>query len=223
MKVSDKKKIILSCYKELYKAFGKQNWWPIQGIKNPEFEIIIGTILTQNTAWRNAEKAIVNLCSNDLIDIDVIKGISLNKLSRLIKPAGYYNQKAERLKILAKHLSDYPSVKVFFNRPLDELRKELLSITGIGPETADSILLYAGNKPSFVIDAYTRRIFSRVGICEQDIDYHDLQKIFIDSLKSDIQLFKEYHALIVECAKLFCKKKAQCKSCPLTKLCKKRF
>ena len=215
--------IIRASYTKLFKAFGKQSWWPTQGIKNPKFEIIIGTILTQNTAWRNAEKAIINLCCGDLIDISSIKKINQNKLSRLIKSAGYYNQKAERLKLLAQHLAKYPSIKVFFSRPVEELRDELLSIKGIGPETADSILLYAGDKPSFVIDAYTRRIFSRVGICRKDIDYHDLQKIFIDSLKSDVQLFKEYHALIVECAKLFCKKKAQCEKCPLTKLCKKRF
>ena len=159
-KVSDKK-IIRECYKELYKAFGKQNWWPTQGIKNPKFEIIIGTILTQNTAWQNAEKAIVNLCSNDLIDVGLIKSISLSKLSKLIRSAGYYNQKAERLKIFAQHLAKFPSIKAFFDRPLEELREELLSIKGIGPETADSILLYAGNKPSFVVDAYTRRIQRR--------------------------------------------------------------
>ncbi|MBD3259675.1 hypothetical protein GF371_03530 [Candidatus Woesearchaeota archaeon] len=222
MKSPSSKEIIKKSYDRLYKAFGRQRWWPTQGIENPLFEIIIGTILTQNTAWQNAEKAIINLCSNNLIDIGKIKKINRKRLANLIRSAGYYNQKAERLKIVAQHLAKYPSIKVFFDRPAEELREELLSIKGIGPETADSILLYAGNKPCFVVDAYTKRIFSRLGLCEQDIDYHELQKIFIDSLKKDVRLFQEYHALIVECAKLFCRKKPVCKKCPLEKMCRKK-
>ncbi|MBW3013478.1 hypothetical protein KY325_04595 [Candidatus Woesearchaeota archaeon] len=223
MKRISEKELISQCYDKLHGAFGKQNWWPTQGVKNSLFEIIIGTILTQNTAWQNAEKAIINLCSNDLIDVVKIKEMTLQRLAKLIRSAGYYNQKAERLKIMAAHLSKFSSVNAFFNRPVGELRDELLSIKGIGPETADSILLYAGNKPCFVVDAYTKRIFSRMGLCKPDIDYHDLQKIFIASLKPDVQLFKEYHALIVECAKLFCRKIPVCKNCPLDGLCKKRI
>jgi len=209
-------------YNKLYKSLGPQGWWPLtlEGFEskhyagepktaNHIFEIIIGAILTQNTSWKNVEKALYNLSKNNLIDINKIKRIKKQKLAKLIKPAGYYNQKAERLKIIADFLSKNKEPK----------REQLLEVKGIGPETADSILLYAYNKPFFVIDAYIKRIFERLG-CKAK-DYKEWQKLFMNNLPKDIPLFKEYHALLVELGKNYCKKKPVCNKCPIKKICKK--
>ena len=209
-------------YTQLHKSFGKQGWWPltIEGNKSkhhvgkPEtdkhrFEIMVGAILTQNTNWKNVEKALYNLSKNNLININKIKRIKKEKLAQLIKPAGYYNQKAERLKIIAEFLS----------KNSNPTREQLLSVKGIGPETADSILLYAYNKPFFVIDAYTKRIFGKLGYKAED--YEQWQKLFMGNLRKDVDLFKEYHALLVELGKNYCKKKAICKKCPVKGICKK--
>jgi endonuclease-3 related protein len=201
---------IQSIYKALYKAFGPQNWWPTS-TNNKQFEVIIGAILTQNTAWYNVEKALSNLEKEHLISIERIKQTRKDKLARLIKPSGYYNQKAERLKIVAN----------FFSKNKSPTRKQLLEVKGIGPETADSILLYAFNKPIFVVDAYTKRIFSRIGMCKDRCEYHELQDIFHKSLPKSPKLYNEYHALLVELAKQNCTKKPDCKSCPINKFCKK--
>jgi len=198
---------IKQVYKILFKAYGPQYWWPCSS-KN-KFEVIIGAILTQNTSWTNVEKAIQNLEKNNLINIDKIIKIENEKLADLIRSAGYYNQKAERLKIAAK----------FFKDNKNPSRKDLLKVKGIGPETADSILLYAFNKPYFVIDAYTKRIFSRLGIIRAD-DYQEIQEIFEKNLPQDPKLFNEYHALIVNLGKNICKKKPLCKKCPLNNICK---
>lgn len=208
-------------YDQLYNSFGPQGWWPLT-IRheskhhagkpknfNHRFEIVIGAILTQNTNWKNVEKALYNLSKNNLVDINKIKRIKKEKLAELIKPAGYYNQKAERLKIVAEFLSK--------NR--NPTREQLLNVKGIGPETADSILLYAFNKPFFVTDAYTKRIFERLGFKVRG--YNEWQKLFMDKLPRDMELFKEYHALLVELGKNHCKKKPICKGCPIKKLCKK--
>ena len=223
-------------YDILYKSFGHQGWWPLtlKGYESKHysgrpqkdkhrFEIIIGAILTQNTNWKNVEKALYNLSKNGLIDI---KKINQKKLGELIKPAGYFNQKAERLKIISDYiLKNYNgNVNRFFNKNnnfskkgLVELREELLKIKGIGPETADSIILYAAEKPIFVIDAYTKRIFERLGFKAKD--YNAWQKLFMDNLKKEVDVFKEYHALIVELGKNYCKTKPECGKCPLGKLC----
>ncbi len=198
----------------LLKEFGSQGWWPVNGKyhhgdysypknEKEKLEIIYGAILTQNTAWNNVEKSLKNIKDVDIEKIDKIK------LAALIKSAGYFNQKAERLKIVHK----------FFKINKDPTREELLKVKGIGPETADSILLYALHQPYFVIDAYTKRIFSRLGICKENVTYGELQKIFHDKLEKDYKIFNEYHALLVEHAKVYCRKKPLCTKCPLNKLC----
>ena len=168
-----------------------------------------GNILTQNTAWNNVEKAINNLKQADLIASDKIINVDIAKLKDLIKPAGYYNQKAERLKIIAH----------FFKKNKNITREKLLQIKGVGPETADSILLYALKQPYFVIDAYTKRIFRRLGITNTD-NYEELQQLFEKNLKKDTKTFNEYHALIVCLGKNICRKKPLCNNCPLSSICK---
>jgi len=219
--------MLLKIYKKLYKKFGPQGWWPTtldnelhpqhHGIaprnEKERFEIIIGAILTQNTNWKNVEKAMFNLNKEKLIDINKIKKISVKKLGSLIRPSGYYNQKAERLKL---------AVEFFFGNK-NPSREELLGLKGIGPETADSILLYAFNKPVFVVDAYTKRIFSRLGFCDGKCSYTELQELFHKNLPKKVKLFNEYHALLVELGKNYCTKKPKCKNCLLNKLCKKFF
>ena len=204
-------------FKTLYKTYGAQNWWPITS-KNKQFEVIIGTILTQNTAWKNVEKAIVNLKKKDLIYPAKIIKTNKNTLARLIRPSGYFNQKAERLKIISEFLLKNKDLS---RLPVKKLRETLLEIKGVGPETADSIILYAFNKASFVVDLYTKRIFSRLGFCRPDCKYDELQDLFHKSLARDAKLFNEYHALIVEHAKQFCRKTPECKGCPLSNTCKK--
>ena len=213
---------VYEIFKILYKKFGPQRWWPVKSKKDDQakFEIIIGAILTQNTAWKNVEKAIDNLHQHNLININRIAKLSTKKLASLIKSAGYYNQKAVRLKEIAKHLTNYKNISEFLNKDINKLRKELLNIKGIGLETADSIILYAANKPIFVIDAYTKRIFSRLGMCNKQTSYEELQKFFMENLPLDYKIFNEYHALLVELGKHYCKKKPNCVGCPLRNICK---
>lgn len=216
-------------YLTLFKAYGKQGWWPLSkgGLNtrhhngkpysdSDRFEIIAGAILTQNTAWTNVEKAIYNLNKAKLLSAGKIAKTNVKKIALLIKPAGYYNQKAARLKIIADY---FLKNKAVFNKDAKELREELLKVKGIGPETADSIVLYAFEKPSFVVDAYTRRIFSRLGLCKENNKYEEIQKLFEKQLPLDVELFKEYHALIVEHAKRHCRKKPVCEKCVLKKEC----
>lgn len=202
-------------YDILLNRFGPQGWWPIKGRYNSKehdpFEIIVGAILTQNTSWNNVEKALNNLEKAHLISIKKIKSIGQKRLAELIRPAGYYNQKSERLKIVAD----------FFEKSKSPTRAELLEVKGIGPETADSILLYAFNQPVFVIDAYTKRIFSRIGLCKDKCTYDELHDLFHTNLTNDYKIFNEYHALLVELAKRYCKKKPDCINCPVNQICKK--
>lgn len=207
----------------LYKEYGPQGWWPLteryrfipehKG-KKPDtekrkFEIILGAILTQNTAWKNVEKAITELNKRRLLDKDKLKSLPVKKLGELIKPSGYFNQKAKKIKKIIAFLESGKKIN----------RQSLLSIWGIGPETADSILLYAYEKPFFVIDAYTRRIFSRLGLVKENLSYAEIQKRFHESLPKDVKLFKEYHALLVEHAKRYCRTKPLCESCVLRREC----
>jgi endonuclease-3 related protein len=201
---------VKTIYNILLKQYGPQRWWPTR-TKNKQFEVIIGAILTQNTSWKNVEKALINLEKQNLISKDKILKTRKDKLAKLIRPSGYYNQKAERLKLAAK----------FFTKHKQPTRQQLLEVKGIGPETADSILLYAFNQPIFVIDAYTKRIFSRIGMCKDHCEYHELQIIFHKSLKRSPKIFNEYHALLVELAKQHCTKTPSCKDCPINKLCAK--
>jgi len=221
---------LMQIYKGMLKQYGRQGWWPLSkgGLNtkhhngNPSsdkdwFEIIVGAILTQNTAWTNVEKAIYNLNKADFLNAKKIAKANVKRIADLIKPAGYYNQKADRLKIAADY---FLKNKAVFSKPAKELRQELLKVKGIGPETADSIVLYAFGKPSFVIDAYTRRIFSRLGICKEKDKYEEIQSLFEKQLSLDVELFKEYHALIVGHAKQQCRKKPKCDGCVLRKDCK---
>jgi endonuclease-3 related protein len=219
-------------YEILLNEFGNLYWWPMDkryheiNNSDPRFEIIVGAILTQNTAWSNVEKAINNIKAQNLLDIKNISNIDNEILPNLIKPSGYYNQKAKRLKILASYIKDNfnGNLDVFFNRELQEIRNELLSLNGIGPETADSILLYAGNFPIFVVDAYTKRICQRLPI-KVDITYNDIQSYFQSELskkyskKELTKVYNELHAQIVILGKTYCKKKPDCMNCPLKKNC----
>lgn len=199
-------------YKKLFSAFGHQHWWP----GDTPFEVIVGAILTQNTAWTNVEKAIRNLKKAKLLNPKRLHDLSQAELAQHIRPAGYFNIKAKRLKHFLNYLFDNygGNLNRMFKKRTDALRRELLEVNGIGPETADSILLYAGNHPVFVVDAYTKRIFSRHRIIKADADYYDVQALFMKSL--DVRMFNEYHALIVRVGKDFCRtKKPLCGRCPL--------
>ena len=223
-------------YKLLLDHFGEQGWWPTtkEGGYKPEhrgerpkvekerLEIVVGAILTQNTSWKNVEKAIENLNRKGIMDIHKLNHIDKKELARLIRSSGYYNQKAQRIKDFVSFVIDKYEGKLenLFSLDIEDLRNELLSIKGIGKETADSIILYSALKPIFVIDAYTKRIVERLGITN-DKDYDQLQRIFMESLPKDQKIFAEYHALLVRLGKENCKKRElRCKDCPLRKLCK---
>ncbi len=208
-----KRDILLKVYDRLYKTYGPQHWWP----GDTPFEVIVGAILTQNTNWGNVEKAIANLKAEGILSPEGLRDVNHNHLALLIKPSGYFNIKAGRLKHFINHLykRHSGSLKKLFSLELNELRHDLLSVKGIGPETADSILLYAGGYPTFVVDAYTVRIFHRLGLLPEDVTYHEVQEIFMDSLPEDVKLFNEYHALIVRLGKESCKPKPRCEGCSL--------
>lgn len=210
------KKKLTAIYTALYNHFGPQNWWP----GDTPFEVCVGAILTQNTAWQNVEKAIANLKKEKLLDPHRINKLTVKNLARLIKPSGYFNIKAKRLKNFISFLCERYDGKVdkMFSNNSGHLRNYLLIINGIGPETADSILLYAGNIPIFVVDAYTKRIFHRLKFTSEDITYHDMQQFFMKNLPVDAMLFNEYHALIVMLGKNYCRKRPLCNLCPL-KMC----
>ena len=207
-----------SIYTRLYKHFGPQDWWP----GDSTLEIIVGAVLTQNTNWQNVEKAIAALKKVKVLSVKGLTRTPVRRLARLIRPAGYFNVKARRLKNFLRYLNTQykGSLKKMGAAPAARLREELLSVNGIGPETADSILLYAFGKPVFVIDAYTKRIFSRCGLVAPDIAYHDLQDFFMKRLPPDTAQYNEYHALIVNLGKDFCKPTPKCPACPLVSSCK---
>lgn len=208
-----KRKLYL-IYQKLYAYFGPQYWWPASS----PFEVMVGAILTQNTNWGNVEKAINNLKKNKLLSQDALFRLSHKRLASLIRPAGYYNIKAKRLKEFLTFLFKVyqGSVKRISKTDTLTLHRRLLSINGIGPETADSILLYALERPVFVVDAYTRRILSRHSLLREDSSYEEVQNLFMQNLKNDVKLFNEYHALLVKLGKDFClKSKPKCDICPL--------
>ncbi len=202
-------------YQKLYAHFGPQHWWP----GDTPFEVIVGAILTQNTNWANVEKAIANLKRARALTPQGLKKISTQKLATLIKPSGYYNIKAKRLKnFIAFLFEEYDgSLKKMKKEPVAVLRRKVLSVNGVGPETADSILLYAFGKPAFVVDAYTKRLLCRHEVIDEDLDYHAIQDLFHRYLEADEQFFNEYHALIVRVGKEFCKPDPKCFACPLSK------
>ena len=223
-------------YDVLLDDFGHQHWWPIdkkyhrKQKSDPRFEIIVGAILTQNTAWNNVEKALENLKKNKVLAINSIIRINEENLKIMIQPAGFFNQKTRHLKLLAAYLhKKYQNdLQKFFSRDLTEIRHELLCLQGIGPETADSILLYAGNHPTFVVDGYTKRICKRIPFQVSNDSYDDIKYFFENKLqrtilqKDLVPVYKELHALLVKLAKNNCrKKKPECHTCPLTRLCEK--
>lgn len=206
----DKLEII---YKKLHKAFGPQRWWP----GDTPFEIAVGAILTQNTNWGNVEKAINNIKSAKALNPKELYKMDVSKLAKLIRPAGYFNIKAKRLKAFIDFLMhEYSgSMDKMRKEDIHTLKEKLLSVNGIGPETADSILLYALDKPIFVIDAYTKRVLSRHGIMEHDRPYHEFQELFHSAIKNNLKVYNEYHALFVRVGKTYCRPRADCDNCPL--------
>jgi len=204
----------MEIFNNLHDYFGQMNWWPGE----TPFEVVIGAILTQNTAWNNVEKAIYNLKKNNLLIPEKMAALSHDEMAALIRPSGYYNIKTKRIKsflsrLISKHNG---SLDMLFSLNKEELRHELLTISGIGQETADSIILYAANYPIFVVDTYTRRFLIRHNLLCGDEDYHQIQEFFQDNLAEDIQLYNEFHALIVNLGKEFCRaKKPLCHLCPL--------
>ena len=209
----NRKRILLDLYSRLYEAFGPCHWWP----GDSPFEIAVGAILTQNTAWRNARKAIDNLKTASLLSPDALYHLPIQDLAAVIRPAGYYNIKALRLKHFVGFLflENGGDLECLLTEALDTLRNKLLSIKGVGPETADSILLYAGNRPTFVVDAYTRRILFRHRLMPQEASYDEVRFFFMDCLKPDVAMFNEYHALLVYLGHTFCSKRnPKCTECP---------
>ncbi len=220
--------ILLEIYNLLKDRYGAQNWWPI--VENGEcyykeeyvkrerteeevFEIIVGAILTQNTMWKNVILAISNLKRENIFSIDDFLKVKIEKIANLIKPSGYYNQKAKKLKAIAKFLKQEGNILSLKNESLLYVRKKLLSVWGVGFETADSIMLYGFNFPVFVVDAYTKRIFSRLGLINEDSDYDKIRKYFEKNLPCNTEIYKEYHALIVKFGKNICAKKTLCENC----------
>jgi len=211
--VVTKASLLKKIYKILFRSFGPQHWWPAR----TPFEVIVGAILVQNTSWNNAKRATDHLKSRQLLVAKKLNALDLKTLALLIRPAGYFNVKAKRLKNFLTFFLDRYGADIKKMKAQDgmHLRRELLGVSGIGPETADSILLYALSKPFFVVDAYTRRIFSRHGIIKKDVSYETIQRMFMQHLVCDVQLYNEYHALIVKVAKDFCRTTSLCEECPL--------
>ena len=204
-------------YRRLFDAFGRQHWWPGES----PFEVMVGVVLTQNTNWQNVERAIRNLRDADLLEPHALHDVPVEELEELIRPAGYFRVKARRLKSLLDFLVERfdGSLDAMFQTELTELRQQLLEVHGIGPETADSILLYAGGLPSFVVDAYTHRVFARHGWIDFDADYHQIQDYVQSSLPQDVPLFNEFHALLVRLGKDYCRKTGpKCAACPLREM-----
>ncbi len=212
--------LLMEIFERLFKAFGPQHWWP----GDTPFEVMVGAVLTQNTNWANVEKAISNLKREGLMDPGSLGAVSLERLSQLIRPAGYYNIKARRLKNLLDLVNNGFSgdLNALFSLDTPRLRELLLGVKGIGPETADSIILYAARKPVFVVDAYTFRVMERHGLVSGPCSYDELQEIFLRNLKEDTDLFSEYHALIVRLCKTYCLRSPKCQKCPLEDLLPQR-
>lgn len=200
-------------FETLSSHYGPQHWWPAK----TRFEVIVGAILTQNTNWTNVEKAILNLKKENLLSPEALRRVSRKKLASLIRSSGYFNIKTDRIKSFLDFLwTEYGgNLKAMFRERAPVLREKLLTVSGIGPETADSILLYAAGKPIFVVDAYTRRILTRHGLCENGCTYDGVQALFMGTLKTDVRVFNEYHALMVRVGKEHCTPTPDCTDCPL--------
>ena len=206
-------RLLLEMYRRLSDEFGPTGWWPAR----TPFEVAVGAVLTQNTAWRNVEKAIKNLREHRMLSARALSGASLSEIAHEVKPAGYFRLKAQRLKNFVDFLQrEYGgSMARMAREPSERVREKLLGVSGIGPETADSILLYALGKPVFVVDAYTKRILSRHGMVKDEVEYEELRRFFECHLPRDLTLFKEFHALLVRTGAQFCKSTPRCEDCPL--------
>ena len=209
-------KQLKEAYRRMYRYYGPLHWWPGE----TPFEVMVGAILTQNTAWTNVEKAIANLKKAKVLDPHKLYQLKPAKLAALIRPAGYFRVKTKRLRHFLKFLLEEcdGNISRLKRQSLEVLREKLLSVNGIGPETADSMLLYALDKPIFVVDAYTRRILHRHHLCKKEMSYADLQQLFMTHLKSDVPHYNEYHAQLVNIGKDFCRTKPRCEKCPLNGL-----
>ena len=207
-------KKLLDLYHQLQAEHGTLKWWPA----DTPFEVALGAILTQATAWRNVVKAIDNLKAADMFTPEQIHTISQDELEQLLRPSGYFRMKAKKVRAFVEHIIERP-MSVMFKQGVLELREELLSIYGVGPETADSIILYAAEKPSFVVDTYTYRLLSRLGWVEGNFHYARLRSLFMDNLPHDVALFNEYHALIVRHGARVCQKTPECQACGLQSVC----
>jgi len=209
--------VLLNIYRRLLARYGPQHWWPAE----EPFEVIVGAILTQSAAWGNVEKAIANLKSAEALSPRALRRLPLSKLATLVHPCGYYNAKALKLKSFAFWLGNHykDDLDSLFVTETDDLRQQLLSIHGIGQETADSIILYAAAKPIFVIDAYTRRIISRIGLAPEKDSYAAYKTFFMENLPPDTELFNEYHALLVCLGKNVCRRHPLCSQCCLNDIC----
>ena len=208
----------MKIYRELYQAYGPRHWWPGE----TPFEVMVVAILTQNTSWRNVEKAIKKLKEKGFLNPDGIDRLKVGPLGSLIRSSGFYRIKAKRLKTFVNFLfEEYDGdINKMKRGRVNNLRGKLLGVNGVGPETADSILLYGLQKPIFVVDAYTRRILSRHGIVSEKASYEEVQSLFMDHLPHNEKLFNEYHALLVHLSKNVCKKRPNCDKCPLRKVTK---
>lgn len=206
---------VATVFELLHGRYGNQQWWPAE----TAFEMMAGAILTQNTSWTGVESAIANLKQAGLLSPEKLAKAERVQIEALIRPSGYFRQKAARLAGFAGFLLDHGGIDRLKKREADELRKLLLSVNGIGPETADSMLLYALDMPVFVVDAYTKRVFSRVGEVNANDSYAEVQHYFTERLSPSLPLFQEYHALIVKHAKEHCRVKPDCGNCPLLHLC----
>ena len=202
-------------YDALQALYGEQPWWPADS----PFEITVGAVLTQNAAWSNVEKAIARLKAAGLMSLPALLDTTHEQLAETIRPSGYYNIKAKRLRNLCLFLDRAGGLEAFADWSLDDQRAALLGVNGVGPETADDILLYALDQPVFVIDTYTRRLLRRYGLARGDEDYERLRALFEQAIEQDVYLYQQYHALIVMHAKETCRKSPQCARCALTKDC----
>ena len=217
---SDPGPLLRRAYRLLFARFGPQHWWPAR----TRFEVMVGAVLTQNTNWKNVERAVDNLRAARLLTPRALAEASPARVAERIRPSGYYNIKTRRLLALVHWIREEygGDLRRLFAEETATLRHKLLSVPGIGPETADSILLYAGNRPVFVVDAYTRRILSRHGLCTEEAGYHEIQALFERHLPRRVPLYNEYHALLVRLGKEHCTPRPACTGCPLSGLTRRR-
>jgi endonuclease III related protein len=215
--LSRSRSLLPRIFDRLFSSLGPSGWWPGE----TPLEVIVGAILTQNTSWRNVEQALGRLKEGGVLSVAGLTRLEEDRLAEMVRPAGYYRIKARRLKNFFRFLEEeyQGRIEALAETPLERLREQLLEIHGVGPETADSILLYALGRPSFVVDAYTHRIFSRHHLVPEESDYEGLRSYFMEALPEEVPLFNEFHALLVRTGKRYCKKKAPlCGDCPLRDL-----